>query len=203
VRFIIFRLSESIVQVVRHLSDVWSDVWSNFQPLKDLNVLNRLLSTAIRSCLLLYLPMLPNAIISIQMQPAPTMFAESLKGSQRRRTTSAISCTRAYWVILSYIHRPSPLSTKLSRSSTLVATTMRFFLHSGRPFLTVTSVPVSDLRKHSPHADRGSVKKYKGRTPKGSSHPSRPSFDKTKDEMLAAIKEAPRNHPSAKEQVSW
>ncbi|KAN0140517.1 hypothetical protein V8E53_001726 [Lactarius tabidus] len=44
-------------------------------------------------------------------------------------------------------------------------------------------------------------KKYKGRTPKGSSHPSRPSFDKTKDEMLAAIKEAPKNHPAAKEQA--
>jgi len=44
-------------------------------------------------------------------------------------------------------------------------------------------------------------KKFKGRTPKGSSHPSRRSFDKTKEEMLAEIKEAPKHYTDAKKQA--
>lgn len=51
-------------------------------------------------------------------------------------------------------------------------------------------------------ADYREVKKYGGRTPKASSHPSQPSFDVTMAELLATIKEAPKNHIEAKRQAS-
>jgi hypothetical protein len=54
-----------------------------------------------------------------------------------------------------------------------------------------------DLRNNS-----HSVKKFKGRTPAPSDHPSRPSFDKDKKDIQAMIREAPKSHVEAKEQVS-
>ncbi|CCM02473.1 uncharacterized protein FIBRA_04573 [Fibroporia radiculosa] len=41
-------------------------------------------------------------------------------------------------------------------------------------------------------------KKYKGRTPAPSSHPSQPSFDILKTDLRAKIQEAPKNHEDAK-----
>ncbi|KAK7034709.1 hypothetical protein VNI00_012116 [Paramarasmius palmivorus] len=45
------------------------------------------------------------------------------------------------------------------------------------------------------------VKKYKGRTPPSSYHPSRPSSDKDKEKMELEIKEAPKDHKEAKRQA--
>lgn len=47
-----------------------------------------------------------------------------------------------------------------------------------------------------------SVKKFKGRTPIPSDHPSRPSFDKDKKYLQETIREAPKSHVEAKDQVS-
>ncbi|KAH7889119.1 hypothetical protein F5I97DRAFT_475539 [Phlebopus sp. FC_14] len=44
-------------------------------------------------------------------------------------------------------------------------------------------------------------KKFKGRTPVPSEHPSRPSFDYTKEKIMVEIKEAPKNHEEAKAQA--
>ncbi|KAF8349100.1 hypothetical protein F5887DRAFT_879149 [Amanita rubescens] len=44
-------------------------------------------------------------------------------------------------------------------------------------------------------------RKFKGRTPVPSDHPSRPSFDKTKLDIKALIKEAPETHTEAKKQA--
>ncbi|KAF8447183.1 hypothetical protein L210DRAFT_3641146 [Boletus edulis BED1] len=41
-------------------------------------------------------------------------------------------------------------------------------------------------------------KKYRGRTPKPSEHPSRPSFEGVKDEVKVVITQAPRDHVEAK-----
>ena len=144
----------------------------------------------------LYLWMLPNIIISNQMQLGPTMFAGTLKGTLQTGTMNAISCMRASWVTWSSIRHPSPLSAKLSKSSTLVAITMRLFLHSGRPFLTITSALVSSLHNAVLHpADCWSVKgcrpwQHEG-TSEWSSNSSPPSFDESNEEMLE-IKEALR-----------
>jgi hypothetical protein len=46
------------------------------------------------------------------------------------------------------------------------------------------------------------LSKEEGRTPEGSSHPSRESFGKSKEELLAEIKGAPKHHLEAKNQVS-
>jgi hypothetical protein len=47
-----------------------------------------------------------------------------------------------------------------------------------------------------------SVRKFKGRTPRPSSHPSRPSFDAVKSQIKVDIQEAPRDHEDAKIRVS-
>ncbi|KAF8227805.1 hypothetical protein L208DRAFT_1365677 [Tricholoma matsutake] len=44
-------------------------------------------------------------------------------------------------------------------------------------------------------------KKFKGRTPAPSDHPSRPSFDKDKKDLQGTIREAPKSHVDAKEQA--
>ena len=46
------------------------------------------------------------------------------------------------------------------------------------------------------------VKKFKGRTPCSSEHPSRPSFEAVKKQVKVDIREAPRNHKDAKSRVS-
>jgi hypothetical protein len=45
------------------------------------------------------------------------------------------------------------------------------------------------------------VRKIKGRTPVSESHPSRPLFDKDKMDLMVEIKEAPKDHKTAKVQV--
>lgn len=47
-----------------------------------------------------------------------------------------------------------------------------------------------------------SVKKYKGRTPASSDHPSRPSFEKRRKDIQSTILKAPTTYKDAKEQVS-
>ncbi|KII93030.1 hypothetical protein PLICRDRAFT_377370 [Plicaturopsis crispa FD-325 SS-3] len=46
-------------------------------------------------------------------------------------------------------------------------------------------------------------RKYKGRTPWSSDHPSRPSFDVERAALLASIKEAPKDHSTAKKLVMF
>ena len=46
-----------------------------------------------------------------------------------------------------------------------------------------------------------SVKRYKGRTPKSSDHPSRPSFEVARGQIEVDIKEAPKDHKGAKDRV--
>jgi len=46
------------------------------------------------------------------------------------------------------------------------------------------------------------VRKYRGRTPATSTHPSRSSFEKHWQDMKAQITEAPKNHTDAKNLVS-
>ncbi|KAH0834655.1 hypothetical protein J3R83DRAFT_10165 [Lanmaoa asiatica] len=47
---------------------------------------------------------------------------------------------------------------------------------------------------HVIHLPSYPVKKHKGRTPKSSEHPSRPSFEAVKDEMKLDIAQAPRKY---------
>lgn len=44
-------------------------------------------------------------------------------------------------------------------------------------------------------------KKFKGRTPASSDHPSRPSFDKDKMDIMLTVQEAPKDHKAAKERA--
>ncbi|KAI0286330.1 hypothetical protein BC826DRAFT_1049117 [Russula brevipes] len=46
------------------------------------------------------------------------------------------------------------------------------------------------------------LKKFKGRTPKPSEHPSRPSFEADKNKMKIDIIEAPKNHQAAKHRIN-
>ena len=54
----------------------------------------------------------------------------------------------------------------------------------------------------NPPSQRFSVLKYKGQTPAPSEHSSRASFETTRQEVIANITEAPKNHGAAKVKVS-
>ncbi|KAF8274686.1 hypothetical protein EI94DRAFT_1869560, partial [Lactarius quietus] len=66
--------------------------------------------------------------------------------------------------------------------------TLHLFLRLGRLFLTYYIRPCEQ-----------SVP-FKGRTPEGSSHSSQESFDKTQDELLVGVNEAPKHYLEAKNQ---
>ncbi|KAH0826493.1 hypothetical protein J3R83DRAFT_5497 [Lanmaoa asiatica] len=60
------------------------------------------------------------------------------------------------------------------------------------------SSDLTDIGAFFEHSVILPFKKYKGRTPKPSQHPSRPSFEVTKEEIKKNITQAPKNHQDAK-----
>jgi hypothetical protein len=74
----------------------------------------------------------------------------------------------------------------------------------GRSFESYVIV-ACEFHYQNPYISQNSfytVKKYKGPTPLPSSHSSRSSVEDTRGPVISEIQEAPKNHASAKEQVS-